>query len=180
VTVIAGSTSASRPEGVRFVEALSSEEMFRAARAEFGRATIFIGAAAVADYRPNARAAQKIKKSGAALTLELEPTPDILASVAASRADGQLVIGFAAESENVLEHARAKLRGKRLDAIVANDVTRDGAGFDSETNAVTIITSERDDATELPLMPKLEAAHRILDEVTRLRRERAVKSAGAK
>jgi phosphopantothenoylcysteine decarboxylase/phosphopantothenate--cysteine ligase len=180
VTVIEGATSAQRPAGVRFIEALSSEEMLRAARAEFERATIFIGAAAVADYRPRARAAQKIKKSGAALTLELEPTADILATVAASRTDGQLVIGFAAESENVLEHARAKLRRKRLDAIVANDITRDGAGFDAETNAVTIITSDLEEATELALMPKLEAAHRILDELVRLRRERAVKSAGAK
>jgi phosphopantothenoylcysteine decarboxylase/phosphopantothenate--cysteine ligase len=165
---------------VRFVEALSSEAMLRAALAEFGRATIFIGAAAVADYRPVARAAQKIKKSGAALTLELEPTPDILATVAASRADGQLVIGFAAESEKLLEHARDKLRRKHLDAIVANDITRDGAGFDAETNAVSIITADRDEATELPLMSKLEAAHKILDEAVRLRRERAGKSAGAK
>jgi phosphopantothenoylcysteine decarboxylase/phosphopantothenate--cysteine ligase len=180
VAVIAGATSAQRPAGVRFVEALTSEEMLRAALAEFERATIFIGAAAVADYRPKTRAAQKIKKSGAALTLELEPTADILASVAASRADGQLVIGFAAESENVLEHARAKLRRKRLDAIVANDITRDGAGFDAETNAVTIVSADREEATEFALMPKLEAAHRILDEVVRLRRERAVKSAGAK
>jgi phosphopantothenoylcysteine decarboxylase/phosphopantothenate--cysteine ligase len=138
-----------------------------------GDATVFIGAAAVSDYRPAKRAAQKLKKSGAALTLTLEPTPDILASVAAARHEGLLVIGFAAESENVLAHAREKLTRKKLDAIVANDITRDGAGFDAETNIVTLIARDRDAPVELPLMSKLEAAHRILDEVVRLRRARA-------
>jgi phosphopantothenoylcysteine decarboxylase/phosphopantothenate--cysteine ligase len=179
VTVIAGSTSATRPSGVRFVDALTAEAMLRATLDEFERATIFIGAAAVADYRPVARAAQKIKKSDAALTLELERTPDILASVAAARAVGQLVIGFAAESENVLEHAREKLRRKNLDAIIANDITRDGAGFDAETNAVTIIPAGATEAIELPLMTKLEAAHKILDELVRLRREGGQRSARA-
>ncbi|MFL6230819.1 MAG: bifunctional phosphopantothenoylcysteine decarboxylase/phosphopantothenate--cysteine ligase CoaBC [Pyrinomonadaceae bacterium] len=179
VTVITGAASAARPSGVRFVEALSADAMLRAALAEFERATIFIGAAAVADYRPVARAAQKIKKTDAALTLELERTPDILASVAAERADGQLVIGFAAESESVLEHARDKLRRKHLDAIVANDITRDGAGFDTETNAVSIITSDRDEAQEFPLMSKLEVAHKILDEVVRLRRARVAQTSAA-
>jgi phosphopantothenoylcysteine decarboxylase/phosphopantothenate--cysteine ligase len=180
VTIIAGATSAVRPNGVRVVEALSAEEMLRAALAEFESATIFIGAAAVADYRPKARAAQKIKKSDAALSLELEPTPDILAAVAAARTDGQLVIGFAAESENVLEHARVKLRRKSLDAIVANDITREGAGFDAETNAVAIIRADGSAADELPLMSKLETAHKILDEVARLRRKGGKKSARAK
>lgn len=180
VTVIAGVTSAIKPAGVRVIEAISAEAMMRAATSEFRNATVFIGAAAVADYRPAARAVQKIKKSDDALTLELVRTPDILASVAAARQPGQLVIGFAAESENVLEHARKKLRDKQLDAIVANDITRDGAGFDAETNAVTIITADRADAVELPLMSKLEAAHKILDEVVRLRGKRAEKSARAK
>jgi phosphopantothenoylcysteine decarboxylase/phosphopantothenate--cysteine ligase len=179
VTVIAGVASAERPAGVRFIDALSAEEMSSAVAREIERATIFIAAAAVADYRPVKRAAQKIKKSDAPLNLELEPTPDILASVAASRRDGLLVIGFAAESERVIEHAREKLRRKRLDAIVANDITRDGAGFDSMTNAVTIISSDRDDALEFPLTSKLEAGHRILDEIARLRRVRAAKSVAA-
>jgi phosphopantothenoylcysteine decarboxylase/phosphopantothenate--cysteine ligase len=180
VTVIAGITSAAKPSGIHVVEAISAEAMMSAATTEFQNATVFIGAAAVADYRPAARSVQKIKKSDAALTLDLVRTPDILASVAAARQPGQLVIGFAAESENVLEHARKKLRDKRLDAIVANDITRDGAGFDAETNAVTIITADRSEAVELPLMSKLEAAHKILDEVVRLRGRRAEKSARAK
>ena len=172
VTIVAGVTSAPEPAGVRVVRALSTEEMHAAVLAETDRATIFIAAAAVSDYRPAARAVQKIKKSDSALTLQLEPTPDILASVAATRRDGLLVVGFAAESERIVEHAREKLRRKRLDAIVANDITRDDAGFDAETNAVTIITADREAAVELPLMSKLEASHRILDEIVRLRHAR--------
>jgi phosphopantothenoylcysteine decarboxylase/phosphopantothenate--cysteine ligase len=180
VTVVAGVTTAERPAGVRFIDALSAEEMQAVVAVEAERATIFVAAAAVADYRPVKRAAQKIKKSNAPLNIELEPTPDILALVAASRRDELIVVGFAAESERIAEHAREKLRRKRLDAIVANDITRDGAGFDSMTNAVTIITSDRDDALELPVMPKLEAAHRILDEIARLRRVRSAKLVAAK
>lgn len=176
VIVVAGTTSAPEPAGVRVVRALSADEMHAAVTAETGRATIFIAAAAVSDYRPAARAAQKIKKSAAALTLRLEPTPDILAAVALARRDGLLVVGFAAESERVVEHAREKLRRKKLDAIVANDITREGAGFDAETNAVTIITADRDEAVELPLLSKLAAAHRILDEVARLRETRAARA----
>jgi phosphopantothenoylcysteine decarboxylase/phosphopantothenate--cysteine ligase len=179
VTVVAGVTSAPKPSGIRVIEAISADAMMSAATAEFKSATVFIGAAAVADYRPASRAVQKLKKADAALTLELVRTPDILASVAAARQTGQLVVGFAAESENVLDHARQKLRDKQLDAIVANDITRDGAGFDAEANAVTIITADRAAAVELPLMSKLEAAHKILDEVLRLRGTRADKSARA-
>jgi phosphopantothenoylcysteine decarboxylase/phosphopantothenate--cysteine ligase len=152
--------------------------MHAAVRAEVKNATVFIGAAAVSDYRPAQRAAQKIKKSGTSLTLTLEPTPDILAAVAAERHDALLVIGFAAESENVLAHAREKLARKKLDAIVANDITRDGAGFDTETNIVALISRDRDAPVELPLLSKLETAHRILDEVVRLRRARGAQAAG--
>jgi phosphopantothenoylcysteine decarboxylase/phosphopantothenate--cysteine ligase len=178
VALVAGATSADAPAGVRVTRALSADEMHAAVGAGVAKATVFIGAAAVSDYRPAKRAAQKLKKSGAALTLTLEPTPDILASVAAARHDGLLVIGFAAESENVLAHAREKLARKKLDAIVANDITRDGAGFDTETNIVTLIARDRDAPVELPLMSKLEAAHRILDEVVRLRRARVAEAAG--
>ena len=178
VALVAGATSADAPARVRIIRALSAEEMHAAVRAEIKSATVFIGAAAVSDYRPAVRAAQKIKKSGAALTLTLEPTPDILASVAAARHADLLVIGFAAESENVLAHAREKLSRKNLDAIVANDITRDGAGFDTETNIVTLISRDRDAPVELPLMSKLETAHRILDEVVRLRRARVAHAAG--
>jgi phosphopantothenoylcysteine decarboxylase / phosphopantothenate---cysteine ligase len=172
VTIVAGATTARPPAGVRLVPALSAAEMHDAVTRETPAATVFLAAAAVADYRPAERAAQKIKKSSARLTLELERTPDILAAVSASRREGLLVVGFAAETERVLEHAREKLRRKKLDAVVANDVTADGAGFDGETNVVTLLAADRDAPLALPLMSKLEAAHKILDEVVRLRRSR--------
>ncbi|HLL76263.1 MAG TPA: bifunctional phosphopantothenoylcysteine decarboxylase/phosphopantothenate--cysteine ligase CoaBC [Pyrinomonadaceae bacterium] len=171
VTIVAGATSVRPPAGVRVVSALSAGEMQDAVTREITAATVFIGAAAVADYRPSAPAAQKIKKSAARLTLELERTPDILAAVSESRHEGLLVVGFAAESERVVENAREKLRRKKLDAIVANDITADGAGFDGETNVVTLLAADREAPVELPLMSKLEAAHKILDEVARLRRK---------
>src|SRR5205823_4803549 len=119
--------------------------------------------------RPAKRANNKIKKSGENFTLVLEPTPDILAEVSAAKQNGLLVIGFAAETNDVLQHARSKLERKHLDAIVANDITRDGAGFDTETNIITIITRADDTFVELPLMSKSDTAHRILDEIVRLR-----------
>ena len=170
VTVVAGVVTAAAPEGVRVVRARTAAEMHEMVMAELARATVFIGAAAVADYRPVERAPHKIKKSKGTLTIELEPTEDILAAVARSRHEGLLVLGFAAESEDVIAHARLKLERKKLDAIVANDITRDGAGFDTETNAVTLLTRDRGAPLELPLMSKLEVAHRVLDEVVRLRR----------
>jgi phosphopantothenoylcysteine decarboxylase/phosphopantothenate--cysteine ligase len=169
VTIVAGATSVNKPAQVRVLHALSADEMHAAVLAEIAHSTVFIGAAAVSDYRPAARSAQKIKKSGATLTLMLEPTPDILAAVAAHRHAGLLVIGFAAESEKVAAHAREKLVRKQLDAIIANDITRDGAGFDTDTNIITLLARDRDAPVELPLMSKLEAAHCILDEVVRLR-----------
>ncbi len=170
VTVIAGDTSAPVPANTRLVRAVSAEEMRAEVLKEIDAATVFIAAAAIADYRPAMRAEGKLKKSEAALTLTLEPTPDILAEVSEGRHDGLLVIGFAAETTDVIEHARQKLARKRLDAIVANDITRDGAGFDVETNIITLIARDNGAPVELPLMSKLEAAHRILDEVVRLRR----------
>ena len=167
VTVVAGNTSVAPPSGVRVVQAMSAEEMSQAVAKERENASVFIGAAAIADYRPAERADQKIKKSQDSITLTLERTPDVLAQVAASRTNGMLVIGFAAETENVLANAREKLRSKKLDAIIANDVTREDSGFDSATNAITIITT--DNTLELPLMSKTEAADRILDVIVSLR-----------
>ena len=169
VTVVAGVTTANPPAGVRILKALSAAEMAQAVAQESTRATVFIGAAAIADYRPVQSANQKIKKTLDALTLTLERTPDVLALVASSRSNGQLVIGFAAETENVLENARQKLRNKTLDAIVANDVSREDSGFDSTTNTITIITN-RNQQFELPTMSKLAAAHRILDVIVDLRK----------
>jgi phosphopantothenoylcysteine decarboxylase/phosphopantothenate--cysteine ligase len=170
VTLIAGVTNAEPPANVKLVRALSAEEMRAAVMKEISGATVFIAAAAVSDYRPAKRAANKIKKSGESLTLQLEPTPDILAEVASAKQNGLLVVGFAAETNDVLNHARAKLEGKRLDALVVNDITRKGAGFDVETNIITIITRQSAAPIELPLMSKLDASHRILDEIARLRR----------
>jgi phosphopantothenoylcysteine decarboxylase / phosphopantothenate---cysteine ligase len=174
VTVIAGTTSVEPPNGVRIVQAMSAEEMSQAVAKERENASIFIGAAAIADYRPAHRADQKIKKSQDSITLTLERTPDVLSQVAASRANGMLVIGFAAETENVLANAREKLRSKKLDAIIANDVTREDSGFDSSTNAITIITRDGAEAVELPVMSKSEAADRILDVIVGLRSNRSV------
>jgi phosphopantothenoylcysteine decarboxylase/phosphopantothenate--cysteine ligase len=138
---------------------------------EVNSATVFIAAAAVADYRPAERAANKMKKSAEALTLKLEPTPDILEEVSRTRRDGLLVVGFAAETESVVENARAKLERKSLDAVVANDLKQDGAGFGKDTNVITLLTRDREQPTTLPLMSKLDAAHRVLDEIARLRRK---------
>ncbi len=171
VTIVAGATTAAPPAGVRLLRALSVEEMHAAVMRESAGASVLIAAAAVSDYRPALRAESKIKKSAEPLMLMLEPTPDILADVSRARHRGLLVVGFAAETDNVLEHARQKLQRKNLDAIVANDITREGAGFDTETNVVTLLTRDRAQPFELPLMSKLEVAHRILDEVARLRRE---------
>lgn len=169
VTLVAGVTTVPAPAGVRVVNAVSAEQMSQAVARELAGASVFIGTAAVADYRPTKRADQKIKKSPDSITLTLERTPDVLAEVAASRGNGMLVIGFAAETENLLANAKEKLGLKNLDAIIANDITRPGAGFDSTTNAITIIT--RDDPTPLalPLLSKREAADRILDVIVRLR-----------
>jgi phosphopantothenoylcysteine decarboxylase / phosphopantothenate---cysteine ligase len=170
VTVVAGVTTVDPPVGVRLLKALSADEMLKAVASEAGKASVFIGAAAIADYRPAQKAEQKIKKSNESITLTLERTPDVLSQVAASRANGMLVVGFAAETENVLDNAKEKLHSKLLDAIVANDVSREDSGFDTATNKIAIITA--DNAVELPLMTKSEAADRILDAIVKIRNNR--------
>ena len=169
VTVVAGTTTVNPPAGVKIVQAMSAEEMSQAVARERSNASVFIGAAAIADYRPSQRADQKIKKSQDSIVLTLERTPDVLSEVASSRTNGMLVIGFAAETQNVLDNAREKLRSKNLDAIVANDVSRADSGFDSATNAITIVTRDNN-TVELPLMSKNEAADRILDVIVSLRK----------
>lgn len=173
VVVVAGVTTVEPPANVALVRGQSAAEMRAAVLKEISNASIFIAAAAVADYRPAARVANKIKKSDEQLVLTLERTEDILGEVAATSRDRLLVIGFAAETNNVLNHAREKLLKKNLDLLVANDVTQDGAGFDTETNVITILTKDRDEVLELPLMSKHDAAHRILDQIVRLRGQRA-------
>ena len=169
VVVVAGATSVVAPAGARIIKAQSAEDMRIAVMKELGAATVFIGAAAVSDYRPKIRATGKIKKSAEAMTIELEPAPDILDEVSRKRTSDQLIIGFAAETNDVLSNAREKLVRKNLDAIVANDVTSAGAGFDTDTNAVTIIRHDTDEVIEVPLMAKTDVANRILDEIGNIR-----------
>jgi phosphopantothenoylcysteine decarboxylase/phosphopantothenate--cysteine ligase len=173
VTIVCGVTSVEPPENVKVIRAISAEEMFEAVMEELPSATIFVGAAAVADYRPATRAATKIKKSEDVLTLEFTKTPDILASVSANRHDGLLVVGFAAETENVLDYARLKMEKKNLDLVVANDITKDGAGFNTDTNIATVLTAENQ--IEIPLMSKHAMADKILDEVVTLRQKTGIK-----
>ncbi len=169
VTLVAGATTAVPPDNASLIRVNSAEEMHAAVMSELSEASVFIGAAAVADYRPVERSSRKIKKAQSPLSLELEPTPDILREVAAAKQDGLLVIGFAAETENILRNAREKLAAKNLDAIVANDVTQNGVGFDTVTNEVTIISRDRKAPIHVPLMAKTDVANMILDEVVRLR-----------
>jgi len=144
--------------------------MHAAVMKELPKATMFVGAAAVADYAPANAAGAKIKKDGhTSITLELTRTPDILAEVSKNRPNDMLVIGFAAETNNVIDNARIKMTSKGLDLVVANDITKDGAGFDTDTNIATILTRSGG-LIKLPLMPKREMADRILDSVIRLRR----------
>jgi len=169
VTLIAGITNTPPPHNVEIIRANSADEMHVAVMQHLAEASIFIGAAAVADYRPVKRSPAKIKKTESSLSLELERTPDILRDVASAKQEGLLVIGFAAETENVLQNAREKLSAKNLDAIVANDVSQDGVGFDSVTNEVTIISRDRNAPIHVPLMAKTNVADIILDEIVRLR-----------
>lgn len=169
VTIIAGATTAPPPLDALIIRVSSAEAMRASVMNQLSDATVFIGAAAVADYRPTERSLQKIKKIEASLSLELERTRDILREVVDAKREGLLVIGFAAETENVLRNAREKLSKKNLDAIVANDVTQDGVGFDTVTNAVTIISRDRKAPIHVPLMAKSNVANIILDEVVRLR-----------
>ncbi len=167
VILISGRTSLRPPANCEFLQVTTSEQMHHAVLERLPQATIVIKAAAVSDYRPVVTAEQKIKRNGP-LTIELEPTADILREAAERKRPGTLIIGFAAETENAFEHARGKLARKGADAIVLNDVSRPDIGFDSDRNAVTFLTQKT--AVELPEMSKRELADRILGEVLALRR----------
>lgn len=172
VTVVAGMTTAEAPANVEVVRAVSAAEMHRAVMERLAGASVFVGAAAVADYAPANAAEAKIKKDGRdTLTLELKKTPDILGEVSASRPDGMIVVGFAAETNDVIDFARAKLEKKKLDIVVANDVSKAGAGFNADTNIISILTETKTE--NFPLMSKREAADRVCDAIVSLRLERA-------
>ena len=167
VALVSGPTSLETPQGVERIDVRTAEEMLRAVQERFTACTMAVFAAAVADYRPAEKASQKIKRGKDTVTLRLEPNPDILATVAREKGE-RLVIGFAAETERVAENARKKLTLKNADLVVANDISSEGAGFDHDTNIVTLFSRDGRDLP-LPRLSKAEAAQRILDEALRLR-----------
>lgn len=166
VTLVSGPVSICAPAGSKTIQVKSAEEMHNAVMANLSHASVVVMAAAVADYRPALYVNQKIKKSDGKLNLELERTVDILAAVGGVK-DSRVLIGFAAETQNVESNARKKLQDKNADMIVANDVSAKDAGFDVETNRVTLIS--QDWKRELPLLSKSEVADEILDAVVAIK-----------
>jgi phosphopantothenoylcysteine decarboxylase/phosphopantothenate--cysteine ligase len=173
VILISGPTALKPPASVEFISVQTAREMRDAVMTNLERSSVVIKAAAVADFTVRNAAEQKIKRKGP-ITLELEPTADILAEVGA-RKGSRIVIGFAAETHDTLENARKKLQSKSLDAIVLNDVSQPGIGFDSERNAVTILSATS--AENLPEMSKWEVAHRVLDAVVKIKSTRYTRDA---
>ena len=171
VVLISGPSALYAPSHVELVKVTTADEMRKAVLERMPEATMVVKAAAVADYRPVMVSDHKLKRSGP-LTLELAPTEDILAEVVRQRRPGQLIVGFAAETENRMENGRAKLLRKGADAIVVNDVAGNNVGIDADDNAATFLTASK--AIELPQMSKRKLADRILDEILGLRRSRPV------
>lgn len=165
VTLVSGPTNLAKPQGVHRIDVTSTQQMLEAVAQHAPECDILIASAAPADYTPKETSAQKIKKrtGGELLQLELVPTTDIIATVARDKKPGQRFIGFAAETNSDPEEAKRKLQAKNLDAIVFNDVTQEGAGFDVDTNRVTWVTSTQ--AQAWPLMTKREVASRIFDQL---------------
>jgi phosphopantothenoylcysteine decarboxylase/phosphopantothenate--cysteine ligase len=169
VILISGPSALHPPARCELVRVTTAEEMRQAVLSRMGKATMVIKSAAVADYRPVKVSEQKLKRTGP-MTLELAPTEDILAEVTRQRRPGQLIVGFAAETQNTMENGRAKLLRKGADAIIVNDVSKDGVGIDADRNAATFLTQST--SIEMPEMPKRKLADRILDEIVALRRPR--------
>jgi len=161
VTLVTGPTALRPPPGVRVTPVTTAQEMARAVEAAFASASVVIMGAAVADYRPRRALARKLKKAGRPLTLELDANPDILRQLS-TRKGRRLLVGFAAETDNLVGEARRKLAEKRLDLIVGNDVTAPGAAFGGDTNVVHLIDATRHEEA-LPVLSKEEVAERILD-----------------
>lgn len=170
VTLLSGPVAIEAPQGVKLVPFTTTQELLDRASELAQEQDLLIQAAAPADYRAKEIAPQKIKKQGGEpMTFTLVENPDVAATLGKAKRSGQVFVGFAAETNDVLAHARDKLARKNLDMIVANDVTRPGAGFDVDTNIVTLITKDGQEA--LPMMSKAEVAQRILDRALALRRE---------
>ena len=171
VVLVTGPTALPVPKGVEVVPVATAEEMWKALSARLAWSTAIVMAAAVADFRPRHPASQKIKKQGrTGQTIDLERTTDILTSLSAQRTT-QLMVGFAAETSDLIAHAKEKLTAKGLDLIVANDITIEGAGFGSDQNTATLI-DRQGSVTELPLMPKRALADAILNRAHELLRAR--------
>jgi phosphopantothenoylcysteine decarboxylase/phosphopantothenate--cysteine ligase len=168
VVLVSGPTDLKVPEAVEWVPVATTEEMRSAVRDHAREANIVIMAAAVADYRAATAHAGKLKRSDSRFTLELEPTPDILAELGGERGS-RILVGFAAETGNIAENARGKLIRKGADMIVANDVTQEGAGFDADTNIVTLFLRDGRDIA-LPKMSKFDVANHILDQVLQIQK----------
>lgn len=167
VILVSGPSAMQPPAGAEFIAVTSAAEMYEQVLERAAEATVVIKAAAVADYRPVKRADEKLKKQDDSLTLLLEKTPDILAELG-GRKGRALLVGFAAETENLLQNAQAKLQAKQLDLIVANDVSQPGCGFDAETNAVRMLFADGHEV-QVPKQAKAQVADRLLDEVVALR-----------
>ena len=168
VTVIRGSVTAEIPAGIHMIRIESARELYDAMMQKVPEQDVIIQAAAVSDYRPAEQKDRKIKKeSGSDLTLILTENPDIAKAVGEQKKPGQTLVGFAAETDDLLKNAKSKLEKKKLDLIVANDVTKPGAGFNVDTNIAVLITS--DGSTEEPLQTKRQLAERILDKVLEIR-----------
>ena len=170
VTLVSGRTALDPPLFVKTVDVITAQDMFEAVTAVSDEQDIIIKAAAVADYRPAAVAENKIKKKEGDLSIPLKRTKDILLWLGEHRRPDQLLAGFSMETENMLENSRAKLNKKNADMICANDLHKAGAGFQVDTNVLTLIT--REDIRELPLLSKEEAAMAILDRLKELEREK--------
>jgi phosphopantothenoylcysteine decarboxylase / phosphopantothenate---cysteine ligase len=163
VTLISGPTALPAPRDMKFVPVASAVDMRDAVMEHLDSATVVIKAAAVADYRPSLRSAAKIKKGGGGLDLQLERNPDIILEVGRKKGN-RILVGFAVETENLVQNAKDKLKKKNMDIIVANDVTKEGAGFGYDTNIIKIISADGK-IESIPLMSKMEVADRILDRV---------------
>ena len=167
VTLVTGRTNLPRPAGIDIVDIKSAQDMFEAVTSRSKEQDLIIKAAAVADYRPAVVAEEKVKKADGDMSIALERTQDILAYLGEHKQPGQVLCGFAMETENMVEHALGKLKKKNLDLIVANNVKVEGAGFGTDTNVVTLITDE--EIRELALMKKEEVAQQLVDELLKLR-----------
>ncbi|MCD8073528.1 MAG: bifunctional phosphopantothenoylcysteine decarboxylase/phosphopantothenate--cysteine ligase CoaBC [Lachnospiraceae bacterium] len=172
VTLVSGKTSLPAPVGVERIPVVSAQDMYEAVTQRSEQQDVIIMAAAVADYRPAVVSDQKIKKSGNDLNLPLARTPDILATIGVRKPKGQILCGFAMETEDMVAHAREKLERKHLDLIAANNVKTKGAGFGTDTNVITLLSEEGE--TDLELMSKEEAADRIADAILEIRRKRGM------